>query len=149
MVPAHAGGDWDANALDIPVLDPTCYTVDYENLRIIIPPERAHDMRDINGERLGSAWGKMVILTYAYDEGTPEDLTDDLVDTEVGVVPDIARWEYVPGRVRLRNHPFIWAGGSIPVAAQLPERHARPGPRRRERRAGRGWRAHVGVSWLD
>ncbi|HJN18445.1 MAG TPA: hypothetical protein QGH10_23290, partial [Armatimonadota bacterium] len=122
IVDAHNGGDWDTTPLGVPVLDPSCYTVDYENLRITIPAERAHDVRDIDGNRLGPAWGKMVILTYAYDDqGTPEDLTDDaFVEGEVGVVPDIARWEYVPGRIRLRNHPFVWAGGAIGVSARLP-----------------------------
>jgi outer membrane protein assembly factor BamB len=131
--------NWDANPLDVPVVDPACYEVDYANRRITFPAASAENVRAVaidsatppawSGISLGPVYGRMLIVSFAYDANdpvTPEDLSDDSTmpagpvpptvsaaerQLMIYQAPDLERWDYTPGVIRLRNHPVAWAGG--------------------------------------
>jgi hypothetical protein len=133
--------NWDADPMNVPIVDPACYRVDYANRRIIFPAAGAGNVRaaTINsatppawsGIDLGPVYGRMLIISFAYDANatvTPNDLSDDStipagpVPPAVSAgerqrmiyhAPDLARWDYSPGRIRLRNHPVAWSGGGM------------------------------------
>jgi hypothetical protein len=134
--------NWDANRLNVPVIDPACYRVDYANRRIIFPAAGADSVRAAtvagapwSGIELGPVYGRMLIVSFAYDANdpvTPGDLSDDsTVPAAPGAIsafdrqrmvyhaPDLARWEYTPGMIRLRNHPVAWTGGPTAMTIRL------------------------------
>lgn len=137
---------WDADPLSVPIIDPACYEVDYANRRIIFPAESADNVRAVtiesasppawSGTDLGPVWGRMLIISFAYDANspvTPNDLSDDLTvpsgsvppvsmaDRQMMVyhAPDLARFHYSPGMIRLRYYPVVWTGGSSPMRITL------------------------------
>jgi len=99
-----------------PLLDPTCYQVDFANSRMTFPSAIADNVTS-GGVGVGAVYGRMLIVTYAPAGGPAA--------TGVYSAPDLARWEYVPGwsynsasnwTIRLRHHPVLLSS----VAATLP-----------------------------
>ena len=53
---------------------------------------------------VGPLWGKPIWVTYTRTDATPDDLTGDvLVTSELHVLPDILRFQYSPGIIRLHH----------------------------------------------
>ncbi|MBM3497598.1 MAG: hypothetical protein FJX74_02900 [Armatimonadetes bacterium] len=135
---------WDADPMNVPIIDPGCYRVDYANRRIIFPASGAENVRAAtvggapwSGLELGPVYGRMLIVSFAYDANnpvTPGDLSDDGTVPDADVppaisaferqrmvyhAPDLARWEYTPGMIRLRHHPVAWIGGPTALTINL------------------------------
>ena len=132
---------WDADPMNVPIIDPACYRVDYANRRIIFPAAAAGNVRAAtidsatpppwSGIELGPVYGRMLIVSFAYDANnpvTPNDLSDDATIPAGSVppaisaterqmmiyhAPDLARWDYSPGLIRLHDHPAVWTGGPV------------------------------------
>ncbi|MFP3904213.1 MAG: hypothetical protein ACLFWB_08250, partial [Armatimonadota bacterium] len=87
----------DPNAAD-DVIGSDTYTVDVHNHSITFDPTDAHWE---NGDAL---YGRAVWISYEYVE--PDDPTDTTARTELHIIPDITRCQYMPGFIRL-NHNFV------------------------------------------
>ena len=126
-LPSGVTLDWDADELAaLPVIDPTCYTVDYDSRRITFKPETAHNVIAYTGvgtggfaagAALGPVHGRMLVLSYTYDDDLDRSTPGTSVTGEVCRVPDLVRWEYTPGVIRLRYHPVLL---TAPPVATLP-----------------------------
>ncbi|MGQ9731793.1 MAG: hypothetical protein ACUVX8_11030, partial [Candidatus Zipacnadales bacterium] len=123
-------GNWDAAPATFPEIDPSCYEVDYVNRTITFPAEKAHNVLDTTGVARGPVYGKMLIVTFNCDVNdpvTPDDPSDDtycdgtpaFADYCVYGVPDLARWQYIAGMIRLRHHPVALSGGATALTMTL------------------------------
>lgn len=101
----------DANYTDIVVLPSSSYEVDYENARITVNRATAGWL----SSAFGALYGKPVWVSYdVYDPAHPTEPDRAVtIDGEMHLLPDVLRFQYMPGFIRLQNRFIYHNSGNL------------------------------------